>query len=189
MLRLAGEKLKERVSTEPRDISMADEALFRYHLVFMHGRHNFRLTPAEQKQLKTYLERGGVLMADSICTSKAFEEAFRREINNLFPNQPLERIPPTHPIFTPEFGGEDITTVERREPGGGGDGQGPLKSNIRKVEPDLDGIKIGDRYAVIFSRYDISCALEKHESLECEGYTRQDAARIALNVLLYSLHQ
>ena len=64
-----------------------------------------------------------------------------------------------------------------------------LKAAIRQVEPDLEGIKIGDRYAVIFSRYDISCALENHESLECEGYTRQDAARIALNVLLYSLHQ
>ena len=53
--------------------------------------------------------------------------------------------------------------------------------------PDI--IKLGDRYAVIFSPYDISCALENRESLECEGYTRKDAARIGLNVLLYSLHQ
>ena len=48
---------------------------------------------------------------------------------------------------------------------------------------------MGDRWGVIFSPYDISCALEKHNSLECQGYTPEDAARIALNVLLYSLQQ
>jgi hypothetical protein len=31
--------------------------------------------------------------------------------------------------------------------------------------------------------------LEKHNSLECRGYTREDAARIGLNVVLYSLQQ
>jgi len=41
---------------------------------------------------------------------------------------------------------------------------------------------------VIFSPYDISCALEQHESLECRGYTRKDAARLGLNVLYYSLN-
>ena len=51
------------------------------------------------------------------------------------------------------------------------------------------GLKIGDRYGVIFSKFDLSCALEKHDSLECEGYTRDDAERIGLNILLYSLHQ
>jgi hypothetical protein len=41
----------------------------------------------------------------------------------------------------------------------------------------------------VFSKFDLSCALEKHDSLDCQGYTRDDAERIGLNVLLYSLHQ
>jgi hypothetical protein len=32
-------------------------------------------------------------------------------------------------------------------------------------------------------------ARKEHEALGCRGYTRQDAARIALNVLLYTLNQ
>jgi len=56
------------------------------------------------------------------------------------------------------------------------------------VEPDLDGIKIGERYGVIFSKYDLSCALESHASPDCRGYITEDAARIGINVLLYSLH-
>jgi hypothetical protein len=31
--------------------------------------------------------------------------------------------------------------------------------------------------------------LEKHDSLECLGYTREDAAKIGLNVVLYALQQ
>ena len=59
----------------------------------------------------------------------------------------------------------------------------------RKVSPYLEGIRLEDRYAVIFSKYDLSCALESHEAVRCEGYTRDDAARIAINVVLYSLHE
>jgi hypothetical protein len=179
--------LQVRVETQPRELSMTDPQLFRYHLVFMHGRHSFRLTPAERKQLRTYLERGGMLFADAICSSREFNDSFVREMTELFPQQKLERIPINHPLFTNEFGGEDLSSVERREPAQAG--AGPLKSMVRATEPYLEGIKLGDRYAVIYSPYDISCALENHESLECAGYTRKDAARIGLNVLLYSFHQ
>ncbi len=188
LMQLASEKLKLRVDTEPRELAMSDPQIFRYHLVFMHGRHSFRLTPAERKQLKTYLERGGMLFADAICSSREFNESFAREMAELFPEHKLERIPPNHPMFTPALGGDDLSVVERREPQRG-TADGPLKSAIRPSEPYLEGIRLGDRYAVIFSPYDISCALENHESLECEGYTRKSAARIALNVLLYSFHQ
>lgn len=187
LMQLASDKLQVRVETQPRELSMTDPQLFRYHLVFMHGRHNFRLTPAERKQLRTYLERGGMLFADAICSSREFNESFAREMAELFPEQRLERIPANHPLFTTEYGGDDLSVVERREPAQAG--EGPLKSLVRQGEPYLEGIKLGDRYAVIYSPYDISCALENHESLECAGYTRKDAARIGLNALLYSFHQ
>jgi hypothetical protein len=189
LLRVAGEKLKLRVDTQPRELSIVDPKLLHYHIVFMHGRHNFRLTPQERKALRTYLERGGMLVADSICSSREFTEAFAREMGAIFPDERLERIPPNHPLFSTAFGGDDLSTVSRREPQRGGGGNGPLESQVRPGEPYLEGIKLADRYAVIFSPYDLSCALENHESLECEGYTRVDAARIGLNILLYSFHQ
>ncbi|MEX2121892.1 MAG: DUF4159 domain-containing protein, partial [Pirellulales bacterium] len=104
------------------------------------------------------------------------------------PERSLEAIPASHPMFSSQLGGFDLKTVSRRDPQRRGP-DGPLKAAVRQVEPELEGIKVGERYAVIFSRYDISCALEKHESIECPGYTREDAARLGLNVVLYSLHQ
>ncbi len=188
LLRAAAEELKLRISTADRQIAITDENLFRYHLVFMHGRQQFRLTPDERKQLRTYLERGGTLFADAICASPEFAASFRREMQQIFPEQPLERIPASDPLLTPEFGGYDIRQVTRRDPTQRVPGQ-PLDAQLRQVEPTLEAIQLGDRYAVIFSPYDISCALEKHVTLECAGYVPKDAARIGLNVILYSLLQ
>ncbi len=188
LLRSAAEELKVRVNTEPRELSMTDPALFDYHFVFMHGRNAFRLTDAERKQLKTYVERGGTVFANAICASRQFVESFRREMQTIFPQHPLAPIPAADPLWTKKYGGFDLPTVTRRDPQARRKDQ-PLKALERKVPPELEGVKVGDRYAVIFSPYDLSCALEKQDTMECQGYTRDDAARIGLNVLLYSLQQ
>ena len=180
-------KIRTRVRQELLDIT--DDALFDYHLVFMHGRTAFRLTDAERQRLRQYIERGGMLMADSICASRAFTESFRREMAAIFPNRKLERIPADDPLLEHDLrrvrSADRLAPRPARRPPAGG----PLEAAVRKVPPDLEGIKFGDRWGVVFSPYDLSCALEKHDSLECRGYTREDAARIGLNVVLYSLQQ
>ena len=187
LLRTAAQgELKLQISTNEYPIRADDENLNRFIMAFMHGRHDFRLTPNERQSLKTYLENGGMLLADSICASKEFTEAFRREIRAALPGHELRRIPITDPIFTDASGGFDIRQVRRRDPIEQQANE-PLRARVREVEPELEGIAIDGRWAVIFSPYDISCALEQHEAMECRGYTREDAARIGLNVLMYTL--
>ncbi|MBU4273223.1 MAG: DUF4159 domain-containing protein [Planctomycetes bacterium] len=184
----AADQLRLRTHVREQPLAITDDALLDHHLVFMHGRTAFRLTDAERKRLKLYLERGGMVLADSICASRAFSESFRREMAAVFPDHKLERIAADDPLLSTKYGGSDLRIVSRRDPESAGEGK-PLKDNIRKVPPDLEGIKFGDRWGVVFSPFDLSCALEKHATLECRGYTREDAARIGLNVLLYSLQQ
>lgn len=179
---------KLQVRTTPELINISDESLFRYHMVFMHGRHDFRLTDKERARLREYFERGGTLLADSICASREFAAAFRREIGAALPEHSLVPIPPDDPVFTSSYGGYDIRQVSLRDPHDAGAGQ-PLATRVRQTAPQLEGVQLDGRWAVFFSPYDISCALESHQSLGCRGYTQQDAARIALNVLLYSLNQ
>ncbi len=187
ILRAAARELGVRVDDTPSQIDATDPSLFTYHLVFMHGRQGFSFTAAQREKLRQFLERGGTLLADSVCASRGFTAAFRAEMGLLLPDQPLQEIPAADPIFTAdEYGGYDIREVTLREPAGGGDG--PLAARKRRIAPKLEGIRIGDRWAVIFSPYDISCALEKQNSLECTGYDRDDAEKISLNVLLYSLN-
>ena len=186
LLEAAGENLQLRTAAEARLIDIGDESLFDHHLVFMHGRQSFRLTDAERKRLRTFVERGGMLFADAICTSAAFTESFRSEMTAIFPDRKLERIPADDSIFTPAYGGFDLKKVNRRDPQRG---TGPMAATLHKVSPDFEGIRFDDRWGVVFSQYDLSCALERREAMECRGYDRTDAGRLGLNVLLYSLQQ
>lgn len=188
LMETAGAKLGIRTAAPPDPIDPAGDALFDYHLVFIHGRHAFRLTDTERQHLRLFLERGGMLFGDAICASSAFAESFRREIAAVLPDQRLEPIPADDPIWTSAYGGFDLKSVTRRDPQPAG-ATGPLRASLRKSPPELEGIRLEGRWAVVFSPYDLSCALEKHDSLECRGYTREDAARIGLNVVLYSLHE
>jgi hypothetical protein len=188
LLDSASNSLKIRTTARDDLISIADESLFDYHLLFMHGRNTFRFTDEERKRLKVYLERGGALFCDSICANAAFTKSFREEMAAMFPNKKLERIPADDPLLTDKFGGFDLHEVSRRDPQNRS-ATAPVSAAIKKVPPELEGIKFDDRWGVIFSPYDLSCALEKRDSLECRGYTREDAARIGLNVILYSLQQ
>jgi hypothetical protein len=188
LLAAAARELKLRISGEERQINITDPSLFHYHLAFMHGRSSFELTADERKQLKTYLERGGMILADSICASPAFTESFRREMALILPGKPLAPIPAHDRMFTRAYGGFDLSSVTQRVPQPEESG-GPLKGVQQQGPPVLEAIKLDDRYAVVFSPYDLSCALEKQNSLECRGYSRDDAARIGMNVILYSLQQ
>ncbi|HUY93535.1 MAG TPA: DUF4159 domain-containing protein [Pirellulales bacterium] len=187
LLRVVSHETGLRVSTDQRELALTDRRLFGYQILFLHGRQAFSLSDAERKQLKTYVERGGVVIGDAICGSEEFAKSFRAEMAAAFPGHPLEPIPANHRMFTTALGGFDLKKVERREPQRAEGG--PLKTVVRQVAPELDGVKLDDRYGVIFSRYDLSCALEKHDSLECPGYGREDAAKIGLNVVLYALEQ
>ncbi|MEN1679128.1 MAG: DUF4159 domain-containing protein [Planctomycetota bacterium] len=187
-------EVNARLVAAPELVGIGDKAFFRHHLYFMHGRHDFRLTPAERGKLRDYLiERDGTLLVDSICASEAFTRAFRRELLASLSTGPgpapkLEQVPADDPIFTTEFGGYDVRKVTLRDPQPGAEDQ-PIAARSRQVAPRLEGVRVNGRWRVLFSPFDLSCALERHEAVECRGYSRQDAARIALNVLLYSINQ
>jgi hypothetical protein len=42
---------------------------------------------------------------------------------------------------------------------------------------------------VFFSPLDLSCALESQNSIQCPGYDTTDAAKVAINLMLYALQQ
>jgi len=63
-------------STKQHDLTLVDPSLFRYPIVYMHGRNEFALGRAEQDKLRDYLKQGGVLFADACCGLPAFDRAF-----------------------------------------------------------------------------------------------------------------
>ena len=109
-------------------------------------------------------------------------------MTQLYPENKLEEIPPEHEIFSEKIG-YDIKTLKRRSNDIVKGNQQPIKSIAKELPPYLEGIKLKNRYAVIYSKFDISCALERQTSIDCLGYTPEDAVKLAVNVVLYSMLQ
>jgi hypothetical protein len=174
-------------STKQRDLTLLDPNLFRYPIAYMHGRHEFALGQNEQDKLRDYVNQGGVLVADASCGLPAFDRSFRRLLAQLFPDNPLKRIPPEHELFTTKIGNE-LKTVKRRELDAENP-KGALSAAVREVEPFLEGIEVNGRFVVIYSKYDISCAMQRQSSVTCAGYVHEDAIKIGVNVILYALLQ
>jgi hypothetical protein len=190
LLRFVSQKSGMRVSTDRREVSLNDPKLYNYPILFMHGRNQFQLKEDERQQLRSFLERGGVLIANSVCASPAFTASFEAEMRAVLPEHAMQPIPSDNEMFTDAFGGFNLSQVTIRRPAPRAAGsEGPATVDQITTPPRLDGISIDNRYAVIFSRYDLSCALEKHDSLECEGYTREDAARLGLNLIMYAMQR
>ena len=188
ILQVFEDQLELRVDTKNFLISADDpENLARYPLLFMHGRRGFQFTDAERENLKQFFDNGGFLFADAICASEPFANAFRREMELIFPDGRLQPIPADHPMFSRTYRGFDLSSVTLTTPFRAGDGQ----VNVRREQapPQLEGIEVDGRFIVVFSPYDISCAMENAVSTECKGYPKQDAARIAVNVLLYAVQE
>ncbi len=174
-------------STRQRNLPATDPNLFRYPVVYMHGRGAFELSPQEIRNLREYLNRGAVLFSDACCGSPQFDQSFRNLVHRLFPEGKFARIPISHEIFSQAIG-FDIRKVKRRIPQSGSLTD-PLDPTLREGEPFLEGVEMRGRYCVIYSKYDLSCALERQSSVACAGYDHRDAVRIAVNVIRYALLQ
>lgn len=180
------QQLEIRIDPQPLLISPDNEKIFDHPLVFLHGRRAFRFNAAQRKSLRDYLDRGGFIFADAICAQPEFAESFRQEMQAIYPEGKWQRIPTDHSLFSSEYRGFDLKTVSLRDPQARG-ADDKLSARIVKVEPLLEGLEIDGRYSVILSPYDLSCALENSQSLECKGYVRDDAARLGANIVLYAL--
>ena len=177
LLQEAAKALNLKAGVLEETIAITSDELFTYPVVFLQGRNAFRFTPKEREQLLKYLEQGGLIFANSICASKAFDEALRQELKQIVPDANLTKLGRSEPILTPRYGGYDLSKVQIRS----------RDKGLVEGQVMLEGLQVKGRYAVIYSPLDISCALEKHGAMDCYGYTAEDAAKIGINVLLYSM--
>ena len=124
-------------------------------LLYMNGHTAPRLTVQETARLKEFLDRGGILFAEACCNRRAFDAGFRELIRRAFPGRQLERLPPDHEVFRSYY---------RLSP---------------KAAP-LEGLNLGCRTGVIYTRKDISCDLEK----TIHG---NQAFKVGMNIAVYAM--
>ena len=169
------DKLKFDVVINHKELFPKDPSLVHYPLIYLHGRAAVEFSEEDRLALRRHLSPGGgTLFADAACGSPAFDAAFRRFVAELMPDHPLVPIP-RHDDFYARKSGYDLADARRTTAAGG-----------KADYPDLEGVQIDGRWAVIYSKLDLGCALQKQAGIECKGYTHESALRIATNIVLYA---
>ena len=78
-------------------------------VLFRSGHYHFAYTPAEREKLRKYLLSGGMIIYNTGLGSKPFYDSVVAELKLIFPEQPLQRLAPDHPIFHSHY---DVDHVE-----------------------------------------------------------------------------
>lgn len=172
------------VVRSPEHTRIYDAKVLKHKFLYMHGRGKFAFREAADEEsqldyLRFNLNNGGLLFADACCGNEEFDKSFREFAKQLFPKEKLERVPEDDILFSKKLTGTElgITNIRARTKSG---------EEPRPMAPYLEGIRIDGRWVVLYSKYDIGCALERHSSSDCLGYTPESAFHIATAAVMYS---
>lgn len=149
-------------------VKLSSDELFNFPLVIMTGEGAFELTAAERENLRQYVQRGGFLLASAGCSSPDWDRSFRREMTLVFPQQSLQPIGMDHALFN--------TVYEIKE----------LKAKHGTPQP-LDGVTIGGRLGVVYSRDGLNDTAHTQGCCCCGGNEITNCVQVNVNILAYSL--
>lgn len=88
------------VAEDEVKISLSDEQLFSYPILFMTGHGRIRFSEEEIRNLREYLIHGGFLYADD---DYGMDKFFRAEMKRVFPENELVELPHNHGIYHIHF--------------------------------------------------------------------------------------
>lgn len=173
------------VSLETIPIPLASDNIVDFKFLYMHGKNSFQFRKEQMAQLRFNLETGGLLLADACCGDKAFDASFRKFMDQLWEEKKLklQPVPLTDELYSQELNGVSLKEVRCRRAGP----DGRPEASYSAVSPLLEGIKVNNRWVVLYSRYDLGCALEKHKSGGCLGYDHESAVLLGKAAVFYSL--
>jgi hypothetical protein len=144
----------------------------------MTGLHDFQLNEVETRTLSGYLRGGGLLVADAGCGRKAFDAAFRREMKKVLPGAKFEPLPADSPVYSAAGGGPMKKALYSPM----------LRKNRPELQaPSLEGITVGGKLTVIYSRYGLGDGWQGEHCPYALCYESRDALNLGLNILVYAM--
>lgn len=157
---------------EPLTVTLTDDRLFAVPFLYLNGHGNVVFTEPEVVRLRRYLEGGGFLFVND---DYGLDEAIRRELAKVFPEQPLQPLPASHPVYHAHFSFPGGLPKVHEHDGGPATGYGLFH---------------GGRLVVFYA----------HESDLADGWeppgvhpnppeVREAALRMGVNLLVYALTQ
>ncbi len=155
-----------------------DPALFDHPFAVLCGDGAFSpLSTEARQQLVRYIAYGGFLLFDDVSglEGSAFDASVRRLCGRLFPTRPLAYLPSDHSLYRAFF------LIDR-----------PV--GRLSTWPRLEGITLGERTPIVYSRNDLSGALARdgtgRHAFPVDGGVpaqRREAVKLGVNLYVYAL--
>ncbi len=170
LLRAIGERTKLRVSDREQVVTLDDPDLWTSPYLYLTGHGNVRFAEQDLVTLRRYLRQGGFLHADD---NYGMDESIRREFERLFPDNPLQEVPLSHPIYHIVY---DMP-------------QGLPKIHEHDGNPAQGfGIFLDGRLAVFYSyESDLGDGWEDPEVHDDPPDNREKALRMGVNLFAYAV--
>ena len=160
------------LSAEPATVELTSDRLFLYPVLFLNGHGNVAFAPPEADRLRRYLTGGGFLIVND---DYGMDEAIRRELRGVFPEQELTPLAASHPVYSAHFSFPDGLPKIHEHDGGAAQGYGLFHEGR----------------LVVFYAHESDLA----DGWEPEGVhgtppeLREQALRMGVNLLVYAMTQ
>lgn len=152
-----------------KSVKLASDELFQFPFVIMTGEADFHFSSKERENLRRYLTSGGFLLASAGCSNKAWDQAFRREMKLVLPENPLKELPMDHLIFRTAKKIDVLKLTHGGEPA------------------RLSGIDRNGKTMVIYSPHGLNDTAHTEGCCCCGGNEIGNSLEMNVNILVYAL--
>ena len=144
-------------------------------VLFRSGHYNFSYSPEARQKLREYLLNGGMIIFNTGLGSLPFYNSVVRELKEIIPEQPLQRLTSDHPIFHSYY---DVDRVEYT----------PAVKQTGYVgnEPWFEGVEINCRVVALVSRWGMAVGWQGEVQDDWAAYKPDSAFRLGVNILNYA---
>jgi hypothetical protein len=166
------------VSFQRQTLTVSDPDLFSYPFLYLTGALDFTpFTEEEITLLRRFLSFGGFMLVNDASGYRGspFDRRFREEVQRIFPDQTLDRLPFDHAVFRSYY---LVRMVAGR----------------RWVSSSLEGVTLDDWTPLIYCQNDLGGAWERdhlgnwmHECVPGGDSQRFQSFMMGVNVVMYSM--
>ena len=166
------------VAPEGIEVDLSSDDVFDHPFVFMTGHLPVRFSDGEARNLRAYVERGGLVFIDDHGhdIDGAFHRTVTAELDRVFGSGAVRELPNDHELYRTFFVFEDGPPATPHEMNGWGDGL---------IHDHLRAIDVGGRIGVLYSNKDYASEWNYH--YPNKRFLGLDNTRFAVNIVLYAL--
>jgi hypothetical protein len=165
------------VDTRENIVSLGSDAIFRCPFCYLSGHKLVEFTQQERENFKKYVANGGFIFVDD-CNHDIdglFAKSFESQIERIFGNNALKKIPNSHPIYSSFFKFEGPPTTTQELNGWGDD----LVHDYLKV------VEVNRKIGILYSNKDYGC--EWDYDFRNKRFYKIDNTRFGVNIVMYAL--